>query len=149
MTDQYEELCSKHSLRLTEHRRIVLQVLEESTDHPTVFEIHRRAAAGRRIGLPTIYRTLNRLSALGTVLRRDFGDGKARYTPDPLPHKRPDIPSRRSLERVQGDIAADLRPFEPGAGLGRSIPVRRTQVRRRLIKRRNIAVCARKDQASF
>lgn len=74
-----EQLCRDHGLRLTEHRRIVLEVLEAATDHPSVLEIHRRAAEGHRIGIATVYRILNILSEAGAVVRRDFRDGKARY----------------------------------------------------------------------
>lgn len=74
-----ETLCVQHGLRLTEHRRIVLEVLEESNDHPCVREIHRRAAAGHRIGIATVYRTLNTLVEAGMVKRQAFPDGKAHY----------------------------------------------------------------------
>jgi Fur family ferric uptake transcriptional regulator len=74
-----ETLCLQRGLRLTEHRRIVLEVLEASDDHPCVREIHRRAAAGHRIGIATVYRTLNSLVEVGMVRRQVFPDGKAHY----------------------------------------------------------------------
>lgn len=74
-----ESLCQQHGLRLTEHRRIVLEVLEASHDHPCVREIHRRAAAGHRIGIATVYRTLNSLVERGMVRRQVFPDGRAHY----------------------------------------------------------------------
>jgi len=74
-----EELCLQRGLRLTEHRRIVVEILESATDHPCVREIHRRAARDHRIGVATVYRTLNRLTAAGLVTRHVFHDGKARY----------------------------------------------------------------------
>jgi len=74
-----QQLCLHRGLRLTEHRRIVLEVLEAATDHPCAREIHRRAATGHRIGLATVYRTLNSLAAVGLVRRHVFRDGKARY----------------------------------------------------------------------
>ena len=74
-----ESLCTERGLRLTEHRRIVLEVLEAATDHPCAREIHRRAADGHRIGIATVYRTLNSLAQLGMVTREVFPDGKAHY----------------------------------------------------------------------
>lgn len=74
-----EALCQQRGLRLTEHRRIVLEVLEASHDHPCVREIHRRAAAGHRIGIATVYRTLNSLVERGMVRRQVFPDGRAHY----------------------------------------------------------------------
>lgn len=77
--DRLDELCRERGLRLTEQRRIVLEVLEAATDHPCTFEIHRRASAGRRIGVATVYRALNSLASAGLVTRHVFRDGKARY----------------------------------------------------------------------
>ncbi|MGH8431839.1 MAG: Fur family transcriptional regulator [Solimonas sp.] len=74
-----EALCRRRGLRLTEHRRIVLEVLEAATDHPNVREIHRRVAAGHCIGLATVYRALNSPAAAGIVMRRTFPDGSAHY----------------------------------------------------------------------
>ena len=74
-----EALCAQRGLRLTEHRRIVLEVLDASDDHPCVREIHRRAANGHRIGIATVYRTLNTLVEVGVVRRQLFPDGKAHY----------------------------------------------------------------------
>ncbi len=74
-----EVLCLQRGLRLTEHRRIVLEVLESADDHPCVREIHRRAADGHRIGIATVYRTLNTLVEAGMVRRQVFPDGKAHY----------------------------------------------------------------------
>lgn len=76
---QLEQLCVQHGVRLTEHRRIVVEILEAATDHPCVREIHRRAARDHRIGVATVYRALNRLAAVGLVTRHVFHDGKARY----------------------------------------------------------------------
>lgn len=76
---QLEALCVQRGVRLTEHRRIVVEILESATDHPCAREIHRRAAQDHRIGVATVYRALNRLAAAGIVTRHIFHDGKARY----------------------------------------------------------------------
>jgi Fur family ferric uptake transcriptional regulator len=77
--DRLERLCTEHGIRLTAQRRIVLEVLEAATDHPCTHEIHRRANNEHRIGVATVYRILNRLTAAGVVVRHVFRDGKARY----------------------------------------------------------------------
>jgi Fur family ferric uptake transcriptional regulator len=77
--DMIEQLCRDHGLKLTIQRRIVLEVLEEATDHPCAHEIHRRTEKERRIGVATVYRALNSLTAAGLVTRHVFSDGKARY----------------------------------------------------------------------
>ena len=112
-----QQLCLHRGLRLTEHRRIVLEVLEAATDHPCAREIHRRAATGHRIGLATVYRTLNSLAAVGLVRRHVFRDGKARYEgADGLPHDHLiDVAtgeileiSDRELPRIAEAVAAGL-----------------------------------------
>lgn len=77
--ERLDELCRERGVRLTEQRRIVLEVLEAATDHPCTFEIHRRASTGRKIGVATVYRALNSLTAAGLATRHVFRDGKARY----------------------------------------------------------------------
>lgn len=79
MTD-LEQLCRERGVKLTGPRRLVLDVVEASTDHPCTHEIHRRVVGqDRRIGMATVYRTLNKLVAAGIVTRHVFRDGKARY----------------------------------------------------------------------
>lgn len=77
--ERLEDLCRERGLKLTEQRRIVLEVLDAATDHPCTFEIHRRASSGGKIGVATVYRVLNSLTAAGLVKRHVFRDGKARY----------------------------------------------------------------------
>lgn len=76
---ELEDLCLRKGLRLTEHRRIVLEILDSATDHPCAREIHRRAADGHRIGLATVYRTLNSLMEAGVLTRLTLSDGRTRY----------------------------------------------------------------------
>lgn len=78
-TPSLEALWLQRGLRLTEHRRIVMEVLEASSDHPSAREIYRRAAAGRRIGVATVYRTLNALVEAGMIKCRMFSDGRTHY----------------------------------------------------------------------
>lgn len=55
--EHLQKICENRGIRFSEHRRIILEVLSKATDHPSVQEIHRRAAKDHRIGLATVYRT--------------------------------------------------------------------------------------------
>lgn len=77
--DQLEQLCRDHGLKLTIQRRIVLEVLEASADHPSAYEVQQRTEKQRRIALATVYRSLNALTDAGLVTRHIFADGKTRY----------------------------------------------------------------------
>jgi Fe2+ or Zn2+ uptake regulation protein len=69
-----QELCEA-GYRLTQPRRAVLQVLEESTVQLSPYEIHRRGQEiYPRLGLVTVYRTLELLDDLG-LARRVHSEG--------------------------------------------------------------------------
>ena len=72
--------CEEKGLRLTDQRRVVAAVLEQSADHPDVEELYRRASkldAG--ISLATVYRTVKLFEDWGMLEKHEFGDGRARY----------------------------------------------------------------------
>lgn len=72
--------CESQGLRLTDQRRTIADVLEQSADHPDVEELHRRAAArDARISLATVYRTVKLFEEAGILEKVEFGDGRARY----------------------------------------------------------------------
>ena len=80
MTETILDRCEAAGLRMTGQRRTVARVLEASSDHPDVEELHRRAAAeDARISLATVYRTVKLFEDAGIVEKVDFGDGRARY----------------------------------------------------------------------
>lgn len=67
---------------MTGQRRVIARVLSESSDHPDVEELYRRAAVlDGRISIATVYRTVRLLEEKGILERRDFGGGRARYEP--------------------------------------------------------------------
>jgi Fur family transcriptional regulator, ferric uptake regulator len=67
-------------LRMTDQRRTIARVIEESDDHPDVEELHARAnARDARISLATVYRTVKLLEETGILDRLEFGDGRARF----------------------------------------------------------------------
>ena len=82
MESRIERLCVERGLKMTGQRRVVARVLSESSDHPDVEELYRRAAAlDERISIATVYRTVRLLEEKGILERRDFGGGRARYEP--------------------------------------------------------------------
>jgi Fur family ferric uptake transcriptional regulator len=82
MESRIERLCVERGLKMTGQRRVVARVLSDSSDHPDVEELYRRAAAlDERISIATVYRTVRLLEEKGILERRDFGGGRARYEP--------------------------------------------------------------------
>lgn len=74
------EKCAEAGLKMTEQRRAILKILEESEDHPSVETVCERARKlDSSISVATVYRTLGLLSELGLVLKHDFKDTSARF----------------------------------------------------------------------
>lgn len=82
-----EEQCVAKGMRMTEQRRVIARVIEASSDHPDVEELHRRAAdVDSRISISTVYRTVKLFEDAGIIERHDFRDGRARYETVPDEH---------------------------------------------------------------
>ena len=72
--------CEAKGLRMTEQRRTIAVVLQESKDHPDVEELYARASAkDSGISLATVYRTVKLFEEAGILDKLEFGDGRARY----------------------------------------------------------------------
>jgi Fur family ferric uptake transcriptional regulator len=72
--------CEAKGLRMTGQRRIIGQVLQDSSDHPDVEELYARASAlDAGISIATVYRTVKLFEEAGILERLEFGDGRARY----------------------------------------------------------------------
>jgi Fur family ferric uptake transcriptional regulator len=75
-----EKLCAEKGLKMTSQRRVIVQVLADSDDHPAAEDVYRRALRIEgRISLATVYRTIRLLEEAGILEKHDFGDGRARY----------------------------------------------------------------------
>lgn len=75
-----EKMCHEKGLRLTEQRRIIARVLSQSTDHPDVELVHKRAQElDSKISVATVYRTLKLLEAANIIERHEFSNGRSRY----------------------------------------------------------------------
>ena len=109
-----EERCARKGLRMTEQRRTIARVLEDTRDHPDTEELHRRAAAlDPRISISTVYRTLALFEDAGIVERHAFRapgdkDARARYEPAPDDHHDHliDLKSGRVIEFRDEEIEA-------------------------------------------
>lgn len=80
MTETIIDRCEAKGLRMTDQRRTIAAVLEESDDHPDVEELYSRAS-GRdpKISIATVYRTVKLFEEAGILDKLEFGDGRARY----------------------------------------------------------------------
>jgi Fur family ferric uptake transcriptional regulator len=86
-TIDIEALCHEKGLRITEQRRVIAQVLSDSSDHPDVEKLHARAVeVDPGISIATVYRTVRLFEEAGILERHDFGDGRARYEAAPEAH---------------------------------------------------------------
>ncbi len=80
MPSRLEKICTDKGLKMTDQRRTIARVLSDSTDHPDVEQVHRRAAAiDTRISIATVYRTVRLFEEANILERHDFGDGRSRY----------------------------------------------------------------------
>lgn len=76
--------CSEAGLKMTDQRKVILKVLEESGDHPSVDTVCDRAKKiDPSISIATVYRTLGLLDELGLVIKHDFGETYARFEVKP------------------------------------------------------------------
>jgi Fur family ferric uptake transcriptional regulator len=75
-----EERCVSAGLKMTDQRRVILQVLTESIDHPSVETVYHRAREiDPSISIATVYRTLHLLDELNLVQRHDFNENYSRF----------------------------------------------------------------------
>jgi len=72
----------QQGLKLTRSRQAILQVLTDSSDHLTVAEVHRRAQAiDPKVGLASVYRTMDLLDRLGLVKHVHVNHRHRHYAP--------------------------------------------------------------------
>jgi len=78
----------RRGLRFTEPRRLILDILNGTTDHLSAeeifLEVHKIYPG---IGLTTVYRNLELLEDMGLVYKFQFGDGRSRYEMTASPQK--------------------------------------------------------------
>ncbi len=109
MAESIIERCEAHGLRMTDQRRTIAQVLEDSQDHPHVEELYASAAGvDPRISLATVYRTVKLFEESGILEKHEFGDGRARYEDAERDHHDHliDIQTGEVIEFVDPEIEA-------------------------------------------
>ena len=109
MPDTIISRCEAKGLRMTEQRRVIAAVLQESADHPDVEELYARASArDAGISLATVYRTVKLFEEAGILDKLEFGDGRARYEDAEREHHDHliDINSGEVIEFVDPEIEA-------------------------------------------
>jgi Fur family ferric uptake transcriptional regulator len=118
MVSILERKCIEKGLKMTDQRRVIARVLSDSTDHPDVELLYRRASAiDPKISMATVYRTVNLFAETGIIERHDFRDGRARYEEHPEEHHDHLIDlktgkvvefSNREIEELKNRIAREL-----------------------------------------
>ena len=101
--------CEDMGLRMTDQRRTIARVIEESEDHPDVEELFKRAAAqDAAISIATVYRTVKLFEEAGILDKLEFGDGRARYEDAERDHHDHliDLNSGEVIEFVDAEIEA-------------------------------------------
>lgn len=77
---ELETRCSEAGLKMTGQRKVILKVLTEAEDHPSVEDVYERAKGiDTSISIATVYRTLSLLDELDLVIRHEFQEGYSRY----------------------------------------------------------------------
>ena len=80
MSDKLLSRCLAKNIRMTSQRQIIIQVIEESDDHPDVDQLYLRSVElHNTISIATVYRTVKLLEEAGLIERLEFGDGRSRY----------------------------------------------------------------------
>ncbi len=75
-----QQKCSNAGLKMTGQRKVILQVLDNAEDHPSVEDVYERAKGiDSSISIATVYRTLSLLDELDLVIRHEFQEGYSRY----------------------------------------------------------------------
>ena len=80
MTETIKKKCILKSVKLTDQRKIIAQVMSDSSDHPDVDELYKRVSKiDSKISIATVYRTVKLFEEIGILAKHDFRGGKARY----------------------------------------------------------------------
>ena len=107
MSETIEKKCISKGVKLTDQRKVIAQVMSESTDHPDVDELYKRVSKiDSKISIATVYRTVKLFEESGIVSKHDFKGNKSRYEQAPQEHHDHliDIKTGEIIEFVNEDI---------------------------------------------
>jgi len=77
---RFRHYLREHRLPVTQQRDLIATAIFTAQDHLTAAAVHQRLQQnGRRIGIATVYRTLDLLVESGLIRLHEFGDGFRRY----------------------------------------------------------------------
>jgi len=80
MSETIEQKCIKKGVKLTEQKRVIAKVMNETDDHHDVEELYKRVTKiDSKISIATVYRTVKLFEESGILTKHDFKGGKARY----------------------------------------------------------------------
>jgi Fur family transcriptional regulator, ferric uptake regulator len=86
LLERFRRYLRDHRQPVTRQRDRVATIVLTSDDHLSADQVRRRLAdRGERVGLATIYRTLDLLEKSGLARGQDFGQGFRRFEPMPAP----------------------------------------------------------------
>ena len=118
MSETIEEKCLSKGVKLTDQRKVIAQVMSQSTDHPDVDELYNRVTKiDSKISIATVYRTVKLFEESGIVEKHDFKGGKARYEQSPDEHHNHLIDINigdiiefvdKDIEKLQNEVAKKL-----------------------------------------
>lgn len=78
--NELERKCITAGLKMTDQRRVILQVLSDAADHPSVDTVYHRAReVDPSVSIATVYRTLSLLDQLNLVQKHDFKSSYSRF----------------------------------------------------------------------
>ena len=105
MSETIEQKCLAKGVKLTDQRRIIAQVMSESSDHPDVDELYNRVSQiDSKISIATVYRTVKLFEEAGILTKHDFKSGKARYELNDNHNHLIDIKTGEIIEFVDEEI---------------------------------------------
>ena len=105
MSETIEQKCLAKGVKLTDQRRVIAQVMSESSDHPDVDELYNRVSKiDPKISIATVYRTVKLFEESGILMKHDFKDGKARYELNDDHNHLIDIKTGNIIEFTSEDI---------------------------------------------
>ena len=72
--------CLKLGLKMTDQRKVIVDVLSHSKDHPDVESVYKRASkVDKRIGIATVYRTIKLFQSQNLLEKHEFKGFSSRY----------------------------------------------------------------------
>lgn len=77
---KFTTLCKEKNIKLTDQRKIIAQIIDDSNDHPDIDIIFARAKKlDNNVSIATVYRTIKLLEEEKIIEKHDFRDGKSHY----------------------------------------------------------------------